>query len=150
MSFNGGFWMMNIEGGGDCGGSVDDDGVDGWGQWWWWWFVTSERKMWFWICFLFLSFSASVVQFSIFRSPFHSTSTSIYSSNAVAMRLCECVCKNFKFHQLSEAIVWETWTYYQFFKLCLLKLHLFAPKGYTIALQSEEKNGCVFNALEKN
>jgi hypothetical protein len=26
-----------------------------------------------------------------------------------------------------------------FFKLSLLKLHLFAPKGYTIALQSEEK-----------
>jgi hypothetical protein len=37
-----------------------------------------------------------------------------------------------------------------FFKLSLLKLYLFAPKGYAIALQPEEKNGCAFNALEKN
>jgi hypothetical protein len=114
-----------------------------------WFYCFSD--LWFWFHCNLSAFSTSVSAFFLyfFRSFFHSTSTCIYSGNVVAMRLCECACKNFKFHQLSEAVVCETWTYCQFFKVSLLKLYLFAPKGYTIALQSEEKNGCVFNALKK-
>jgi hypothetical protein len=71
--------------------------------------------------FVFFFFLSLLVLFSSqFFGPFIILPQSlIYSSNEVTMRQCECVCKSFQFHQLSEAIVWEICTMLSIFSNCL-------------------------------
>jgi hypothetical protein len=115
MDFNGGFWMMNIEGSGDCGGSFEDDCVD-------WWFLVLLLLRFVvlislqFLCLLYFCFSFF---FSIFSGLFSFPIQSLFIV-AMVVWICLQLCISFQIlHQLSNSTVWEICTMLSVFSNCL-------------------------------